>query len=337
MPFTDAELRNGAMMLANRAPHQNPAVASNSAACMAQHVAPESRSLVSAILAHPTYSKLAKGNSTMANALDPKVQRNRNASVRHQICGFNQVNLASAVTSGVNAIPYQRFRARRCVIAPMTISGGTDKGSSVTNWLVGTTPQFASLDGEPVSMFAAGSQAAFIDFDDCAPAIAISAQVNVAASITFWACLTGEAPDQTPQPRPVKTKVGRLPIKSTAIASGSTITITATPTVDFWGRKVCLADAQANQYGDAFNVTAGANGASGLLLQNIFVANNPQFLTAPTGTATSYVPCALFMGLYDLWLDLDKATVAVPYTFQVYNPGTVTLLFAGVIEGDIAA
>ena len=237
----------------------------------------------------------------------------------------------------MSAIPYQRFAARRAVIAPMTISGGTDASSAVSNWQVGTVPQFASLDAEPISNFAASNQSGFLDFDECAPSLSISAQVKVTATITFWGCLVGEAPGQAIQERPKKTKVARLPIKSTAIAPTTTVTLTATTTVDFWGRKIVLADSGTNQFGDTFNVTAGANGASGLLLSNIYVANVPQFLTAPTANVTTYVPCSLFMGLYNLWLDLDRATVAVPYTFQVYNPGTVTLLFTGVIEGDIAA
>lgn len=177
--------------------------------------------------------------SGMGSDLNPKNQRTRAKSVRHQICGFGQVNLASGVTAGVSAIPYQWFKATRAVIAPMTISGGGDLSSSVSNWQVGTIPQFASLDGEPLSSFAASSNATFIDFDDCQPSLSISAQVKALASITFWAALVGESRGQAIQDRPLKTKVSRLPIKSTAIAAGSTITITSTPTVDFWGRRSC--------------------------------------------------------------------------------------------------
>ena len=336
--FSQADMMNTARKLAARPAHQNPALTPSA---MQTHVAPKSQALVMATLNNPVTADIAAGGDgtgTGANAkLDPKISRGRDPGVRHQICGFAQVSLAAGVTTGVSAIPYQRFKATRAVIAPMTISGGTDTASAVSNWQVGTAPQFASLDAEPISMFAASSNAGFLDFDECAPSLSISAQVKVAATITFWGCLVGEASGQAIQPRPKRTKVARLPIKSTAIAPGSTINVTPTTTVDFWGRKIVLADAGTNQYGDTFNVTAGSNGASGLLLQNIYVANVPQFLTAPTANVTTYVPCSLFMGLYDLWLDLDRATVSVPYTFQVYNPGTVTLLFAGVIEGDIAA
>jgi hypothetical protein len=335
--FSQADMMSTAKKLAARPPHQNPAITPSA---MQTHVKPASQALVMATLNNPVTADIAAGGDgtgTGANALNPKNARTRSGSVRHQICGFAQVSLPANTTTGVSAIPYQRFAARRAVIAPMTISGGGDASSAVSNWQVGTIPQFASLDAEPISSFAASNQAGFLDFDECAPSLSISAQVKVAATITFWGCLVGEAPGQAIQDRPKHTKVARLPIKSTAIAPTTTVTVTATTTVDFWGRKIVLADAGTNQFGDTFNVTAGANGASGLLLSNLYVANVPQFLTAPTANVTTYVPCSLFVGLYDLWLDLDRATVAIPYTFQVYNPGTVTLLFSGVIEGDIAA
>ena len=346
--FTPAQMLTAANKLKALPVHQNPVLTPSA---LQTHIPAQAQPIVSAVMANPTYARIAASGSSAGSPgtgstpnttnlsqhpeLNPKNSRTRQANVRHQIVAFGQTNLSSGVTAQVSAIPYQTFKATRCVISPMTISGGTDKASAVSNWQVGTAPQFANLNSEPISMFAASNNAAFLDFNECAPSLSISASVQVAASITFWGALVGEAPGAAQQDRPMRTKVSRLPITSTSIAAASTITVTITPTVDFWGRKIVLADAGTNQWGDTFNITAGANGASGLLLQEIYVANVPQFLSAPTANVTAYVPCALFNGLYDLWLDLDRASVAVPYTFQVYNPGTVTLLFAGVIEGDI--
>ena len=286
----------------------------------------------------PTHASAGTSSGTGGGDLNPKNARHRGRGERVQICGFGQQAIGSAATVGVSAIPYQWFQATRAMISAITISTGGDAGSGVSNWQVGTNPQFASLSAEPMSDFAASAASTFIDFDECQPSLSISAQVKTLASCTFYGALVGYVRGQAVEDRPAKTKVARLPIPSTSIAAGSTITVTTTvPTVDFWGRKLVLADAGVNQYGDTFNVTAGANGASGLLFQQMYVANRPQFLTAPTATATPYVPCGLFLGLYDQWLSLDKAGVSVPYTFQVYNPGTVTLLFAGLVEGDIAA
>lgn len=336
MAYSLSDRRMAAQKLASMHPALNPALNSTALA----HIPAQSLPLVKETLNDPTTAAIAAASTHPAatsTSLNPKMSRQRVPGVRHQVCAFAQVALAAATSVGISAIPYQPFRATRAVFAPATIASN-DALSAVSNWQVGTSPMFTSLDAEPLSNFASGNQASYLtNFDECEPSIAISAQVKSPNTTTFWGCLFGASRGQAVDDLPANVKVSRLPIKSTVIAAGSTINVTATTTRAFWGRKIILAEAGVNTYGDTVNVTAGANGASGLLLQQLYVGNTPQFVSAPTSTSNLYVPCAAFMGLYDEWIELSRADISVPYVFQVYNPGTVSLNFTGVIEGDVAA
>ena len=336
MAFSDAQLTAAAQNLAARPDHQNPA---KTPAAM-NSVAPAAQPIVGAVLASPKHRMIAQGGSSSGanpSGLDPH-QQNRNPNNRVQLLGFNSQAVGSGASSGVTATPYENFTGKRLIVSGVTMTQGGIVGTNLSNIQVGIVPVFAALGSEPIDDFAAGLTGGYTQFPTATPAIGISANFTSLLSSTFYGAVVGTSTKRKDANRPPHgySKVQRLPIAQTATAQTGPFTVTVTPTLPFWGRKIVLSDFQTavpqNILGTS--ATGATAGMSQTNITALSVGVNPQFLNLPSASAP--VPACVFNGLAEhMWLDFDMADTAVPYTFQCSPVGTGSVYFGGVIEGDI--
>lgn len=332
--FTDSQLTRAAQQLAKRHPSDNPV---HNSQAMSQ-IAPDAQPIVAAVLASPTHAAIAAGASTSSGgggtALNPKQNRHRGVpGQRHNIIGFATAALAAGATVGVNATSYAPFRAERVIISPYTI-GTCGDSSTIAQWQVGSDSQYASNDGEPLADFAGSMSSGYVEFQEAAPSVPISANVVSTNTTSFYGAVVGVSRNRKIDPMPDRTRYARLPIKPIQVAAGATTTITATPNKPFWGQKVSLFDTN-NPFGLSTTVTAGTLSASSFNMNTFQVGSDPQFMSAAQPGVTVVVPGAVFLPIYDLWIELDFADTQVPYQWNVTNIGTVSAYFGGTVHGRI--
>lgn len=336
--YTDAQLASAANMLANRPRHMNPALSPS-----AMNTIPsQAQGLVQAVLNSPQHAAMAAGSSVHtvnpggSSSLDPHQQK-RNPHNRVQLLGFVTTSIGSAAQVGVTATPYENFLGKRILISPVTIGGAGLNGSSVSNIQVGIVPAFAALGGEPIDSFACGLTPGYTELAMATPAIGISMNVTAAASCTFYGAVVGTSTKRKDANRPPAqfSKLQRLPIAQNATAATGSFNVTVTPTLPFWGRKLCLSDYTTTASNIMGLTASGATaGMSQININALSVGVNPQFLNLPSASAP--VPAAVFNNLAEhMWVDFDMADTAVPYTFQCSAVGTGSVFFGGVIEGDV--
>lgn len=335
--FTEAQLQQAARAMAAMPRTRNPALTPGAI----EQVDRRARGLAVAVCNHPTYSAVARGESVDGPSMNPSSRGPvrgsgfdaRNPTERWQLLGFTSVSIGTGATSGVTATPYAPFRGRRIVLAPYTIGVGSP--GTVDTIQVGNKPQFAALNKEPLEMFAAGLQAGYVELDEAYPAIGISMNVSLTATATVYGAVVGITRRNRNANRPegARRKLMRLPMTPQAgLAAAGTANYTITPTLRFWGRKIVLGEQDQLSTTIMGLTYTGATGAAGQNTTGLFVGPASQLANLPTASAP--VPSATFNLNYDIWLDLDMAETAVPYTFQQTCIGTVSSFFGGVIEGD---
>lgn len=333
--FSDTKLAAAALALANKPRHLNPSLTPGAI----NQYPPSAQPLITAVLNHPVHSATARsgglGGIIMAasgGTVRPMPDA-RQPTERHQLLGFNSTSIGTGATSSVTATPYAPFRGRRLVLSPLTIATGSP--GYVNTLQVGVRPQFAALNNEPLEMFAAGMQSGYCELDEATPAIGISMNVAVTATVTVYGCVVGITRRNKADNRPqgANRKLLRMPLNiSAGLAAAGSANYTVTPTLKFWARKIALGEADQNAETIMGLTAVAATGCAGQNTTGLFVGPNSQLANLPTATAP--VPSSVFTPLYDLWLDLDMADTAVPITFQQTTISTVSCFFAGVIEGD---
>src|SRR4029077_15091124 len=178
-------------------PVTNPAAKKNFSPDLQRHV--------DAIAAHPELSAVASGASQdsgpptggsgssfgaggVGNSLMPnQSQFKRLPDVRHNICGMPGVVFGAAGTATGTFSPQTRFKPNR-----LLIPSGTLAGTTISNMLVGTRPQYAASSVEPFHMFEEQSTAGVWDMDVCEIGQKITMSVTVTGATTVYSCLIGE-------------------------------------------------------------------------------------------------------------------------------------------------
>jgi len=338
-------LMSAAKNLAKRHPTQNPLHTPGAI----HSFNPQSQAMIAEISASPMHAAVAKGQASAttttasgavaagaagANPIEGH-ELYRSPMSRHNIIGFGAVSCPAGVLTGVAAQPQVAFTPSRMVVGATTLGlSAAPSTQTIQNWKVGSKSQFASIGAEPLNLFAAGLQGGRVRFSKCAAALTVNAQVILAVTSVFYACLIGTSGNRKNNQRPPAqyAKEDRVAIPNTTVGPAASVMVQVTPTRKFWGTKIILDD---NGQGDV-GLAAGT-GASNFILTDLLVGSDSQFMTAPSqsGGAQPAVPAGVFNNLYSPTLDLDRANTSVAITFELTNVGSVTAVFGGVILGDV--
>jgi hypothetical protein len=350
--FSSAHLHNEAAKLGRKHPADNPLLNPSAKA----QLSTKQLALVDAIANTPSAAALAttpvsgapSGDAATGTATGRPGPGTRGATplsshtlyrsprTRHNLCGFlvppGGGTIAANIPTGVACVPQTAFVASDAMVSPLTLQLGTVQSNGIGQWKVGERSQFVATTLEPMRMYAAGLGAGRLRFTKCAAAIAISAQVNMTATGTFYGCLVGSAGSRkdNKRPPPEYAKESRLPIAPQLIAPGASGTIVTTPTRNFWPTMILLDDNGTGQFGEAVG-----DGASNFVLPDLLVGSDSQFMHAPAGpTGTPYVPAGIFNNLKPLPIDFDMVKPAIGMSFEYLNAGSVSAWFSGVVLGD---
>src|SRR5579864_4017538 len=111
-------------------------------------------------------------------------------NVRHQVLGAAAAVFAAAGSGPLVFKPQMPFKGNRLVIPSATLAGTT-----ISNMLVGTKPQYAAASTEPFDLFEEQSTGGTWDLDMCEVGQSIQCTVTVTAATTVNACIVGEVHD----------------------------------------------------------------------------------------------------------------------------------------------
>lgn len=312
--------RSFASMPANLNPLRNPSARARLPAHLQPHV--------DAIAANPTLAAVASGASTPSGAtpgpsggsgasystatqlsLAPnQSQFKRLPDVRHQVCGMAPAVFGGAGSLAGKFTPQVRFKGNRLVIP-----SNTHAGTTISNMLVGTKPQYAAASTEPFDMFEEQSTGGVWDLDVCEIGQVIQMSITATAATTVFACIIGEALDGKPYPM-LRSPLKRIGFTQNVLASATT-SVTITPQVRFKTRKLILDDSTASNF----------------TIVSFNVGITPQFISGDP------VPASAFTELsQDVWLDCDEAYIGNVITLTVTNnDGGAAHVFGGALLGDV--
>lgn len=323
----DHPLAPVATAIAQLPPHLNPVRNPAALAGMPDHLRPH----VMTIRNHPELAAMASGmgpnmfpggpsptggsgasfGAAQDNVAPNQALFKRLPNVRHQVCGFAANVFAGAGTQTSTATPQVRFKANRLVIpsAPATLAGTT-----ISNVLVGTRPQYAAASTESFDMFEEQSTGGQWDMDVCDIGQKVTMSVTVTGAATVFACLIGEALDGKAYPM-LRSPLKRIAANTGgAVAAGAGFNFSITPQVRFKTRKLITDDVTAK----FFTITAFNIGIT------------PQFISGDP------VPSAAFTEVaQDTWLDCDEAYVGNVITISVTNNDVAAHALNVSLLGDV--
>jgi hypothetical protein len=320
---TVADLTPIASQIAQLPPQNNPITNANARARMPAHIQPH----LSAIAAHPGLRAIATGGASAAGgnaammrqpgqSFDPSALKpdqgsmTRTPTTRHQLVGMTPLVFAGAGSAGGIFTPQTRFKPNRLVIPSVTLAG-----TSISNMLVGTKPQYAAASTEAFDMYEEQSTAGAWDMDVCEVGQVIGMTVTVTGATTVYSALVGEALDGKTYPI-IRSPMKRIATITAAVASGATLAVTLAPQVRFKGRKLICDDTTAKFF----------------IINSVTVGITPQFV----GKAGDPVPAATFTEIaQDLWLDLDEAFIGNQIVVNITNIDAGAHAFGVSFMGDV--
>lgn len=310
--------RSFANLPPNANPLRNPRASARYPANVQQHVAtiaatPALAAVATGVSAAPSGGPPTgeSGASFMAaqGSLQPnQSQFKRLPDVRHNICGMPGVVFAGAGTATGTFSPQTRFKPNR-----LLIPSGTLAGTTISNFLVGTRPQYAASSTEPFHMFEEQSTAGVWDMDVCEIGQKATMSITVTGATTVFACLIGEALDGKPYTM-LRSPLKRIASVTAGIGAGATTNITITPQVRFKTRKLVVDDATSQSFTvNSFNVGI-----------------SPQLISGDPVPAGAFGETS-----QDVWLDCDEAYIGNIITLNVTNTSAGALAFGVALLGDV--
>lgn len=325
--MTPDQLQNVARSFAKMPPHMNPIRNPNARARMPQHLQPH----ISAIASNPQLAAVATSAAAPAASASPAMaptptgglsnqsafeavaanqsQYHRLPNVRHQVLGCASVVFAAAGVATAAFTPQVPFKGNRVIFPSATLAGTT-----ISNMLVGTRPQYAAASTEPFDLFEEQSTAGTWDLDMCEVGQKITCSVTVTGATTVNACIVGEVHDGKAYPS-LQSGLKRAAFTSTGtVAAGASATFQVAPQVRFKSRKLVLDDSTAK----FFNITS------------FLVGITPQTISGDP------VPAAAFTELaQDVWLDCDEAYIGNSISLTVTNFDAAAHAIGGAFLGDV--
>jgi hypothetical protein len=280
--------------------------------------------MVAAVAANPALAAAATGADASAGPgtggsgasfgaaqgqLQPnQAQFGRLPDVRHNVTGSVPVVFAGAGTGKLVFTPQTRFKPNRLIIPSNTLAGTT-----ITNMLVGTRPQYAASSTEPFDMFEEQATSGMWDMDVCEIGQQVAATVAVLGATTVYSCLVGEALDGKPYPM-LRSPLKRIATQTAAIAAGASFPVTITPQVRFKTRKLVTDDSTAKYF----------------IITSFNVGISPQLMSGDPVPAAAFTETA-----QDTWLDCDEAYIGNIITIQVTNIDVAARTFGVALLGDV--
>ena len=302
----------------NANPLRNPRARARMPANVQQHLdtiasTPHLAAVASGVDAAGQYGPPTGGSGAgFANA-DQKVAPNQSQfrrlpDVRHNICGMPPVVFAGAGSAAGTFSPQTRFKPNRLVIPSSTLAGTT-----ISNMLVGTRPQYAAASTEPFHMFEEQSTAGVWDMDVCEIGQKVQMTITVTGATTVFAALIGEALDGKPYPM-LRSPLKRIASVTAGIGAGATTNVTITPQVRFKTRKLVVDDATSQSF----------------TINSFSVGISPQFISGDPVPAGAFGETS-----QDVWLDCDEAYIGNIITLNVTNTSGGALAFGVSLLGDV--
>lgn len=257
-------------------------------------------------------SGASAGSSAAQDSIAPnQTLYKRLPQVRHQLLGMAALVFLGAGTSVGKYTPQMRFKGNRLVIPSNTLAGTT-----ISNVLVGTRPQYASAgSSEPFDMFEEQSTGGIWDLDVCDIGQFISISYTVTGATTVYSCIIGEMLDGKAY------SSIRSPLKragwgtgTATVASGASTNITITPQVRYKIRKLIADDTTAKYFA----------------ITQLTVGITPQFVSPDP------VPLAAFTEIaQDVWVDWDEAYIGNVVTLTLLNIDNNARAINGSTLGDV--
>jgi len=317
-----------------------------------QRMPSQQRAAFSRIMRHPQLSRIATGQASamsMAQAPDHAEALGgpgltRSPTSRQNLVGVPAVAIAAGASVSFAGVPYgDSFRATRFTISPITLAA-CGYPSTLAEWQVGERSQYAALTGEPLGTYVGGGEGGRLRFHKAASSTPIGATVTAALTCTFYGGFLGTTTGRRDRGLPPRAnrKEDILPIAPQLIGPGASVTVQVTALREFWPSRVWLDDNASGFLGygyigpNALGQYGPLAGAASLLLSNIFIGADPQFMSANTaGAGIPYVPANMFSVNIDMPIDFDKLDINEPMQFAVYNGGTQSAYFGGKVLGYV--
>jgi hypothetical protein len=310
--------------------HRNPVTNPAAKAALPSNLHPH----VDAIASHPELAAVASGSDDRSGGMGPSyggpptggsgssfgsqgaqgmvqpssAQFSRLPDVRHNILGMTALVFAGAGSAKGQWVPQTRFKGNRLIIPSSTLAGTT-----LTNMLVGTRPQYAANSVEAFDMFEEQSTSGMWDLDVCEIGQQITATFTVTAATTVYSCIIGEALDGKPYPM-LRSPLKRIATQSVGVAAAGTVNVTITPQVRFKTRKLVCDDVTSQSF----------------VINTFNVGISPQFMSGDP------VPAGAFgETTQDSWLDCDEAYIGNIITLNVTNTSAGAKTFSVSLLGDV--
>jgi hypothetical protein len=251
------------------------------------------------------------GSAAVQEAIAPnQTLYKRMPRVRHQILGTPGLVFGAAGAAQMKWTPQMRFKGNRMLFPSTTLAGTT-----ISNMLVGTRPQYAAQSTEPVDLFEEQSTGGIWDLDVCDIGQFLSASISVTGATTVYSCVIGEMLDGKEYP------MVRSPLKrvgwgtgTATVANGATTNVQITPQVRFKMRKLIADDLTAKYF----------------VITSFLVGITPQFVSGDPVPLSAFTEIA-----QDVWLDTDEAYVGNIITLSLQNIDANARAINGGMLGDV--